>query len=268
MSHTQSFLTKTGLLLVCIALTSCASYVNIPPDGKDTALNAVNLPPAPAVMAEALAHAVTLDCSLGSPHITLPENASPKTYQRAETRAESAIASALALTSNTDQPTTFSTSSAPYSVLEVHIRSKLALVDVLLPDTFAPRRLLRVRMRGHFNGWHLVSLTRFVPSEYDLQRADNLKHWLEQPIIESQPEPQPVETQPAESPDDSYIREVRDTQSESTPPIETQHEPEIQPYYQNGSIQEVTNESKVEPIIESQDDVESKTDTLHPVTIK
>lgn len=175
-------------VMATTTLTGCVSYVNIPPIAQDTALNSVNVPPVPVVMAAAAAYARAHFPTVGEEAaIILPASPSERTWEIVEAR--SALSRGVAV-SEAIPPG----GAAPvYEIRAIRIRGRSATVDVILPVAEDGRRLLEVRLRGGLTGWRVINARRLF-AESDGQRA------LDPDALDGSPEP------PAPGQEDAGIR--------------------------------------------------------------
>lgn len=217
------------LLLIPITFNGCASYVNIPADGRDTAINAVNLPPVPAVMSEALAYAIA-KYPLGSAYcINLPYNSNDRTYRLAyEDIIEFNGAEGLCQT----ECTTNETQLPYYQLISVRIRGNHAIVNILLPESLAERRLLVLGLNGSFSGWNVISVQQHYPTSADIAQA---KNQLIPPITVKPVEKDVVNNDDIAEPDTDTIIEIGDAADMT----EVLSEPE-----NDAAIKEITEETK------------------------
>lgn len=240
------------LVTVLHVVAGCASYVNIPADGSDTALNAVNLPPVPRVMGRALAFSVNsyppagasgADGQVTGMRYYLPDGASAHTYARVgsilgESGIDASIGNlAVHGTSYPDIPR--------YIVTAVRIRGDDALVDVMLPDTFGPRNLLQIGMQGGLSTWRVIAYSRYIPSLDDAQRA----------AAYSTPRPvEPDHTQAAEAVQQPTTM-PEDSSATATEIVD-----------QGTAVEEVSEDGATDAIPQSQPDTTAE-EPLRPVTI-
>ncbi|MCC6909895.1 MAG: hypothetical protein IT430_18320 [Phycisphaerales bacterium] len=141
---------------VCTAaLAGCASYVNIPPDSnKDIAINAINAPPTPRLIGDALGYVLTINPPPSKPYaVRLPVEADPSTWGKVLAGREGAAAYAP---DQADVPV--------YDVRSIRIRGRDAWVDIVVPETVDNRRLIELRLDGGFAGWTVTSVRHWPAS--------------------------------------------------------------------------------------------------------
>jgi len=201
MINTNKFTTTTSLLtflILIITLPSCASYVNIPPDSKDTAINAVNLPPVPGVMADALAFATTQYPIENQTAIILPAPASNRAFKIVLNKIN---ADATRWLGDDDlRPA--------YRILSVRLRGSSAIVDILLPQQLNlpdDKYILELNLQGNLAGWRVIGVKRLIPTNDQLQNI----------AAPAYPEPVIIE-QPTER------NQTQPTSQQSPPPSTTQ----------------------------------------------
>ncbi|MBL1217552.1 MAG: hypothetical protein D8M59_08650 [Planctomycetes bacterium] len=265
LSQFATLATRAVALTLCICLplcTGCASYVNIPADGRDTALNAVNLPPVPDVMGRALAFSInsypaaaaggpTAEGSEGGTvalfRYYLPDGASSKTYSRVGSTLnalglDTTVGGEAHFTSFTEVP--------HYVVTAVRIRGDNAQVDVVLPAKYAPRNLLQIGMQGGLSAWRVMSYSRYIPTQDDSQRAVaySTPHSITTPELEpaGDSEPTTMPEQAEESTEPMPQTQPDTTSEEPLRPvtIPSDQQPSSQPDAPPGNaIEEVTKKN-------------------------
>ncbi len=144
------------IAIACLILPGgCASYVNVPAEDGDSAINAVNLPPTPGVMAAALAYAVDRFPVQRSAVIALPEYSNGRTFEIAAKKIDGSVTAWTGLEN----------AESPYQILNVRIRGSRAVISILLPQD-APildeKYVLEVSMHGQLNGWFVSNARRFI----------------------------------------------------------------------------------------------------------
>lgn len=137
-----------------LALQGCASYVNIPADYlKDPAINTIDLPPTPEVIAAAVEYALRDFPPAQRPFaIALPTPASQATWS-----------TVLAGRPNAARFDDANPDRALYNVRSIRIRGHDARVDILLPESNDGRSLLEVHLKGSLSGWTVKSARRWSP---------------------------------------------------------------------------------------------------------
>ncbi len=143
-------------LAALLGLAGCASYVNIPSDGRDTAFNAINVAPVPMVMEKAVAFALSAWPDEEPYGVVLPEGASINTYRQ--------VAGEMAEPLHPDEAGQHAAVNSVYEVLAIYIRGNEALVTILLPDAWDGRVVGKVQLTGGFGGWSVTSSNREFPS--------------------------------------------------------------------------------------------------------
>ncbi len=138
-----------AIFMLTLALTGCASYVNIPPDSnEDIAINAINAPPTPGLIAAALDYVLIIRPAPQKPYaIRLPVEAGESTWGKVLANRDGAMAWSQ---------------SAPavpvYDVRSIRIRGSDAWVDVVVPQAADGRPLAEVRLEGNVMGWKVTSV--------------------------------------------------------------------------------------------------------------
>ena len=161
-------ISQTLLIAIIIYCTTnilgCASFVNIPPDNKDTAINAVNIPPVPGVMADALAFATTQYPVNQPAAVILPAPAGERTFRIVSKKINNNIS---AWQGNQD-------TRPAYRILAVRVRGSAAIVDILLPQQLNlpdNKNLMEINLQGRVTGWRVVGVKRLIPTPNQLQNA-------------------------------------------------------------------------------------------------
>lgn len=158
-----------SLLICCSVFTACSTYVNIPPQSGDVAINNPNMKDVLNVEAVAL-RAVVADRSLnGGYNIQLPEGTDDESYgiviAKLDEHAGRAGDGAL--------PT--------LTVAQVRVRGMKAEVDVVRPSDAAqqasPEQLVTVYLNWHFfDGWMAERVRPWlIPIEKALMQTHTLK---------------------------------------------------------------------------------------------
>ncbi len=156
--HTLTLLT---LMMIAITFsTGCVSYVNIPGDNRDTAINAVNLPPVPGIMARSIQFA-TIQYPIPTNGIyILPQTTEWRAYHMAGERTASSI-TAWDQTSEVDPAYT-------YQIISIRIRGTSADVDMILPtsiNVYDNKQLLQLNLHGTLTGWNVINYKRAYITE-------------------------------------------------------------------------------------------------------
>lgn len=156
---------RVAAALCTAALAGCASYVNIPPDSnKDIAINAINAPPTPRLIGDALGYVLTINPPPSKPYaVRLPVEADPSTWGKVLAGREGAAAYAP---DQADVPV--------YDVRSIRIRGRDAWVDIVVPQTADDRRLIEVRLEGFVSGWRVTSARRWSASVIRQRESTNL----------------------------------------------------------------------------------------------
>lgn len=145
------------------ALAGCASYVNIPPDSnKDIAINAINAPPTPRLIGDALDYVLMTNPPPSKPYaVRLPVEADASTWGKVLAGREGAAAYAP---DQADGPV--------YDVRSIRIRGRDAWVDIVVPEAADNRPLIELRLDGDFAGWTVTSV-RHWPASVIQQRESS-----------------------------------------------------------------------------------------------
>lgn len=148
-------------MIIATVLGGCAtSYVNIPADGKDTALNAINIPPVPTILESTIAYAVQTYPIEGPFAVQVPDGIWPRTQRDVMRNLEAAGVTPSDIDQAGDQI---------YSVVRIHVRGSTAETTVVLPPKAGTnRRVLTVKHDGGLFGWpvQIAQLTYGGPSAH------------------------------------------------------------------------------------------------------
>lgn len=141
---------RTLLTLFCasLLLTACSrpSYINVPNDGSDVAINGPNWVTTKQIQKAALAHLLTADPIPGDIVLVLPEGTSEATAFE--------VAADLSAFNVFPQGQTPSDEFQVLEVRKIVARGGLGRVDVIRPGTIRERELIEVHMEWSvWNGW-------------------------------------------------------------------------------------------------------------------
>jgi hypothetical protein len=175
-----------AIFLAALAISGCASYVNIPPDSnEDVAINAINVIPTPRLVGTALDYVITAHPAPQTPYaVRLPVEASALTWSKVLENREGAVAYSP---SQPDLPV--------YDVRSIRIRGGDAWVDVVVPQTRDNRPLVEVRLEGYLSGWRVASVRHW--SESVIRQRESSGQYLPGPAAAPPEEPAPGADEPA-----------------------------------------------------------------------
>ena len=189
------------LLTASLLLVGCnrPSYINVPNDGSDAAINAPNWDTTKRIQKAALAYLLSESQLPGDVVIRFPQGTSEVTAFE--------VADALAAYNVFPASATPSDEFHIVEVRKIQARGTRGRVDVIRPGNLRERELVELHMElTVFDGW-VVEYMR--PRNIDVDRIDPLL--LAAPAAEEKDEPAYEEVEPAED-----VEEVEDAAEEST----------------------------------------------------
>ena len=187
---TRRYLPAWLLALLCLTLTSCSTYVNIPAQTGDVAQNNPNVTDVVTVQAVALRAVYDDRPPPGKFQVVLPTGSTPQTYQRViaalgdqATWTHPGTKTDIDVTDGDKQPTDADARAAlqklpTLAVRQVLIRGWYATVDIARPVNLAqpesPAELVTANLRWFFfDGWYVQGPVRVwrIPVEDALKRS-------------------------------------------------------------------------------------------------
>ena len=196
------------LLTASLLLVGCSrpSYINVPDDGSDAAINAPNWDTTKQIEKAALAYLLSDSNLPGDVVVRFPQGTTEATAFE--------VADALALYNVFPESATPTNEYHVVEVRKIQARGGLGRVDVIRPGSLRERELVEVHMQWSvLEGWQPEFLR---VRNIDVDRVD--------PLLLAAPAPKPKETKPPVEevqPPDETIEETPEAPAEESPePVE------------------------------------------------